>query len=422
MSNLRSFENIKILLFLTVIIVFALLIRFNNFNNRVNFGPEQAISLITSGDYIKNKFSLLGIKNLQRVTSQGHVVFSGALFTYSLVPLQLIFNFAPLPISAYFALLNIATGLALFFVALKIFNSKVAVFSAVIFLFNDYMINHSLFIWIVNYLPILSVAIIYLLYKQKKEDKLRFAFLTGLLVGISFGLEYFYLFTAFLVFVILMWVSKKRISSALFFIIGTMLGNLPMLIFDIKHDFYHIKVLWQYFLDTLNNPGQSLISYYHFLQFWPLLALIGGLAFSLIYKKSRYLAIILLVLYINLNLSSTKISFKEAIGMSKGLNYPKVEAVAEAIANDKPIEFNIATLLDFDSRAYPLRYLIQYRYNLQPLGVEDYPKAKVIYVLANYDYNFNLSKTWEIDSFRPFKVTTLTSIDKQYSVFKLVKF
>ncbi len=411
----------KTFLLLALIIIFALGVRFYNFNNRINFGPEQAISLITSGEYIQEKFSLLGIRNLQRVTSQGHVIFSGALFTYTLVPLQLIFNFDPLPITGYFAVLNILTGLALFFAALKIFNLKIAFFSTVLFLFNDFMINHSLFIWIVNYLPILNIGIVYLLYKHKEKEKTFYVFLIGLLVGISFGLEYIYLFTAVLVFGILLWISKKRISITLFFLIGAALGNFPMLLFDFKHDYYHLRVLWQYFLDTIGNPVQSLISYYHFLHFWPLFALFGGLVISFIYKKNKFLALFLIALYISLNLISPRISFNEAIGMSKDLKYPTVEATAKVIAGDKPEKFNVAALLDFDSRAHPLRYLLKYRYGLNPMGIEEYPESETLYVLTKSDYDIIASKTWEIDSFRPFSLDILKAIDKQYTVYKLTK-
>lgn len=411
----------RIFCLLALIIFFALLVRFYDFSNRINYGPEQAISLATSGNYIKDKFSLLGITNLQRVTSNGHVIFSGALFTYSLIPLQVVFNFNPLPITGYFALLNIASGLVLFLTALKISNIRVAIFSVILFLFNDYMINHSLFIWIVNYLPILNIAIIYLLFKHYKKEKIQYVFLIGLLAGVSFGLEYLYLFTAILVLAVLLMISRKRISAGLLFLVGAVVGNLPMVAFDIKHDFYHLRVLWQYFLDTLSNPGQGLISYYHFLHFWPLLALLGGLTFNSLYRRFKYAAIGLMGLYISLNLFSPNIAFDKAIGMSEGLTYPKVEKVVKIIADDKPDQFNVATLLDFDTRAHPLRYLLEYRYNLYPMKVDEYPNSQLLYVLAKSDYDFNSSTTWEIASFRPFKVINFAMIDKQLTVFKLVK-
>ena len=126
-----SFKNI----FIILIIIFALFVRFYNFADRVTFGSEQARSLIVSGRYIKEKPSLLG-QEYFRVTSSGHKLFSGSLFSYSLVPLQLIFNYKPIPITAYFAFLSVFTGLLLFLLTKKVLNFSVAIFSLIIFLFN----------------------------------------------------------------------------------------------------------------------------------------------------------------------------------------------------------------------------------------------------------------------------------------------
>ena len=119
MKNFLKHFLTKNSLFIIAVFLVAIIIRFYNFPNRVTFGPEQAISLETSAAMIKDKFSLLGIENVQRTTSQGLKIYSGALFSYSVIPLLLIFDYQALPISVYFAVLNIVTGLILFLVAKK---------------------------------------------------------------------------------------------------------------------------------------------------------------------------------------------------------------------------------------------------------------------------------------------------------------
>ena len=115
---------------LVVLIILALTVRFYNFPNRLIFGPEQAMSLITTGQMIKEQFSLLGEAYIQRTTSTGLYLFHSALFNYSLIPLEIIFRFDPLPITIFFTLLNIATGLLLYFMVKKITNKTIAWFSA----------------------------------------------------------------------------------------------------------------------------------------------------------------------------------------------------------------------------------------------------------------------------------------------------
>ena len=101
-------------LILIAIFLLAVLVRFYNFPNRVTFWSEQARSLIVAGNYLEEP-SLLG-QEYFRVNSFGHKLFASALFNYSLVPLLLLSKFDPIPITAYFALLNIFSGFALYYV------------------------------------------------------------------------------------------------------------------------------------------------------------------------------------------------------------------------------------------------------------------------------------------------------------------
>jgi hypothetical protein len=126
-------------LLLLVILVLAFTVRFYNFPNRITFWSEQARSLVTSANYIKDKPSLLG-QEYFRVASNGHKIFSGAVFNYLLVPLLLVTNYDPVPITAFFAILNIFTGLVVYWTARKLFDERVAVFSVILFLFNNMMI------------------------------------------------------------------------------------------------------------------------------------------------------------------------------------------------------------------------------------------------------------------------------------------
>ena len=258
---LKSLNSNKTFL---LILLLATIVRFYNFPDRVNFGPEQAISLIVSADYVNEKFSLLGLPNVQRTTSMGHILYSPSPFNFSLVPLLITLNYDPVLITAFFAILNLITGIVLYLFVKKILNKTIALFSVTIFLCNDYMIHHSTFIWIVNYLPLISLLIGLMIYKlYKNKNSLTATFIIGFLSSISVGLEYFFLFTAVFLFFLVIFLSQKKLVALILFIIGAILGNLPTIIFDLSHNFYHLNTLWQYSLDTLTNPGQSKISYYH---------------------------------------------------------------------------------------------------------------------------------------------------------------
>jgi hypothetical protein len=417
---LKSLLKKNNLIFIAIFLL-ATLVRFYNFPDRVTFGPEQAISLETSAKMIKEKFSLLGIENVQRTTSQGLKIFSGALFSYSIIPLLLIFDYRVLPISVYFSVLNIFTGLVLYFVAEKMYGKKVATFSLVLFLFNNYMVYHSLFIWILNYLPLLGVFSIYLLNQEKRKFSLLPVFWLGILSGIGMTLEYLFLPTYLLVLILALYFSKKRFVSFVVFFFSSLIPNLPLIIFDLRHNFYNLNVLWLYFLDVLNHPGISGVSYYHFLQFWPFVILVLGLLAEKIWDKSKLLSISLIIVYLIINIRPSLILLDRPTGMPKDLTINNIYSVAATIKKDNPLNFNVAVINDFDTRGHILRYPLEFTYNLVSEAVENYPNAKVLYVLAQRNYDFKKSNVWEINSGGPYKIDLLSNVGQGYSIFKLSK-
>lgn len=421
MKNFLKKLSNKSNLLIIAIFAFAIVIRFYNFSYRVVYGPEQGLSLLTAAENIKAP-SLLGIPYLLRQTSTGLSLFVSPLFLYSLVPFILIFKFNVFGITSIFTLINLVTGITVFCVTKKLFNKKAAIFALTLFLFSDYMIYHSLFIWISNYMPLIGVATFYCLYRfASAKKKYTLAFLLGLLSGIGFGIQYLYLFGALLVFILLLKFSKKKFLDATLFIAGAVVGELPTVLFDLKHNFYNVKTLFEYFLDTTRHPGQSQISYYHFLVVWPIVAIFIGILLTKLYKKSKLLSVLLIVVYIIINLLSPRISFKHAIGMPENLTANDILYTSKVISDDNPKDFNVAVLMDFDNRAYILRYPLEFVYGKIPLGVEDYPNAGSLYVLANDKYNFYGEGIWEVSSFHPTKVKVLKDLGDGYSVFKLTK-
>ena len=407
---------------LVVVFVVAVLVRFYNFNQRMVYGPEQAISLISAAENLKTP-SLLGIPYLLRQTSSGFNLFTSPLFGYTLIPMILLLNYNVIGITAIFTLINLLTGLALYFVVKKIFGKESAIFSSILFLFSDYMIYHSLFIWTSNYMPLVSVATIYLIYKylKKSDKKILWIFLLGLVSGIGFGLQYIYLFGIVFLIILIVWKSKQKLLGLAVFIFGLLVGESPTVIFDLKHNFYHVKTLFAYFLDTLQHPGQSQISYYHFLILWPIVAIFLGVLLSKLFKKYRILTIFILVAYVCLNLISPRSSFNKSYGMPPNLTATDALKAASIINGDFPKNFNVSVLMNFDNRGYVLRYPLEFIYKKNVLGVEDYPNAGSIYVLAKKDYDFSKPDIWEIQSYQPYKVSLISSVNIEYAVYKLTR-
>lgn len=423
MSFLRKIWEDRFTLLVILLFIVGFFIRFYNFPTRLIFGPEQAMSLITTGEMIKTKFSLLGEAYIQRSTSAGHLLFHSALFNYSLIPLEIIFKFNPFPITIFFTLLNLFTGLLLYLIVKKATNQNIAWFSALLFLLNSKMIHHSLFVWTLNYLPLVGLLSLYFMWKLYKEkDKLSPILWLGILSGIGFGLQYVYTLSAILVFIYILFVSYKKFLAITLYFIGAVIGDFPMILFDLKHNFYHLNTLYQYLLDVQAHRITGFYTYYQFLNFWPFFAIIGGIILSIIFKKNRTIVIALSIGYIFFNLMSPYSRIFTGTISPNDITLDQLERVARVVAKDNPPKvFNTAVLLDFDTQAHPLRYILTYRYNLKPQPVENYINLDAMYVLALKEYDMKLPRVWELQTYLPYKVSHLDSPTSNHRLYKLVK-
>ena len=126
MNTIRTKTWLINLFFLFLI---GLCLRLYNFPQRVNFGPEQGVTLSTTYEYIHGKFSLLGLPNLQRFTTDGLQIFSGSLYNYALIPAMFALGKNPITFT-YFALtINMLTALLMYYLILKLNGHKIAFFS-----------------------------------------------------------------------------------------------------------------------------------------------------------------------------------------------------------------------------------------------------------------------------------------------------
>ncbi len=409
-------------LIFATLIALGFFLRVYNFEKRVIYGPEQGISLATSASNLSH-FSLLGETNLIRKTSSGHIPFPDATYSYLLLPFLVLFRFDPLPVTFLFTLLNLLTGALLALVVKKPLGKETSLLTLFFFMFSAPMIHHSLFTWIVNPVPLLSVLTMFFGYKLFIDrDNWRYPLYLGILSGLGFGMQKMYL--VYLVFVFLgsIYFSKNKVKTMVLFITGVMLGNLPTIAFDLRHQFYHLKTFTEYFWDIIAGSANGSTSYYNYLYLYPIfftsLAFIG----AKIFKFSSVVAMGLGLIFLFKNMASPMINLDRSTGMVKNITLDALKIAAETIAKDKPPEkFNVVTLWDFDTRAYTERYLLTYMYKLTPSAVENYKDNEVVYALAPLDYDIIKPKVWELQEFLPYKVSVLPDFAEGYKLYKLSK-
>lgn len=402
--------------YLFLIFFSGAVVRLYNFSDRITFWSEQARSLIVSAEYLQ-KFSLLGQEYFRQDPS-GHIIFSGALFNYSLIPLIIASNWDPIKITFYFAILNLFTGLLVFNVAKKIWDEKVAIFSLLLFIFNDTMIYHSLFIWNYNYLPLVGILIIYTIWKQSQVRDIKNIFLIGLLCGIGVSLQILFAIFILPVSAFILWKSNAKLKYLIVFIFALIVGNLPMVIFDLRHSFYEAKTILGYLTGLFIGGESHEFAYYYLLPLWPVIAISTGIILA---KVNKYIAYAVIVIYIGLNVFSEKVQYYGPTGMPHKVTVSELKDVAMLIKDDNEGDFNVTSLMDFDKRAYALRYILKYNFGEDPLSVTEYSNLNCLYVLAVNGYNFEKSNIWEINASKYNSVTKLATIGEDLSLYRLNK-
>lgn len=134
------------------------------------------------------------------------------------------------------------------------------------------------------------------------------------------------------------------------------------------------------------------------------------------YKKGIVTFIIFALLFI-IQLSA----LKNGWGVFKNWDMKDTKKTAKIIAEDASGKFNVANLLDGDTRGYAYRYLLSAS-GKEPLGVEFYPEAESLYVITKVsDKEVFSYPVWEIYSFVPTKIEKAWTVKDNIKVFKLIK-
>jgi len=148
---------------------------------------------------------------------------------------------------------------------------------------------------------------------------------------------------------------------------------------------------------------------------------LGYLLAKLISFKNGLVFFLCFIFLAILQLTSFRFKTDNGWGMPSGWNMKATKQSAKIIAEDVSGRFNIANLLDGDTRAYAYRYLISLS-GEKPLGVEEYPQSEALYVIARGNEDEILSyPVWEIYSLGSARIEKVWPIKDDVKIFKLVK-
>lgn len=419
-------KNKSLLLLAFLIIILGAFVRYYRFVDLMNFSYGQGNALNLSGEMIaKQRPALISQLYKIRETPSGHSFFHSGAYLYPLAPLQLLFDYDPVPITAVFALINIASAVGLFFVIKKFFNHNVALFALTLFLFSPAMVAYSRFIWHVNLLiPIITLSIYYFLTSRQKSRNYHYLVL-GICSGLGFGIHIGFAIPG--IFLFFWTVSKslkyKNLSLVPLFFLGLLIGNLPIVIFDLRNHFYNTLTMLE-FLTSLGQGTQKggfTFENYHFISLLVPAFLVGGIVLDKLKKINIFIPVFILIAYLGYSAPLWNLNSPYPIEMASGWNYSGLKKAAAIIATDNPpAKYEIASIIDGETRSTNMRYLLTYLYRQPPMGVADYPQAEVLYVIARQDQDPVNYKVWEINTIKPVEVSATWPLQNDIYLYKLI--
>lgn len=252
---------------LIVIAFLMLILRFYNLYDHATYLGDQGRDAII----IKRILTLEHFPAIGAPTSIG-MVYLGPFYYYFMAPWLLLFNFNPFGLAFGVAFLSVILGLLATFIIYRHFNKLTAFFFLFFLTFSSSNISLSRFSWNPNLLPIFTFFTVYCFYRlliDKKSPKIVknyfYSILFGAIFSFSFQLHYLaaLLFPTFIFVFIYQLIKTKKITlyfpRLLVSITSFLLFSLPLLIFDLRHNFLNtnnfIKLFSQ---DTISNNSSFL--------------------------------------------------------------------------------------------------------------------------------------------------------------------
>lgn len=411
--------NKKNLVILSVFVLIFILIRSINFIYHLNWSGDQGSFAIEALKIFQTgKLTLIGPQISANLN--GHFVFQGPAITYMALFFLYIGRWEPVASSYLFTLFCSLMIFPLFFGVKKLINEKAAWFMVIIYTLIPYYINYSRFIWNSTFLLSLLPILIYLmgLYKEKKSKPV--FFLVAFWLGLLLQFHYQFILVIFGIFLYYFLFKKLKIFYFLLFVFGLMVGFSPLIIFELKHDFYNIRtmILFAQNWNQVDRPGRITTPHYYISISFMLLILIFGILAKKIknisYRLITVFAIILTVYSFIVYLPRPNHAFWAPADPWNYLTEKKIYEIIRSTGIKK--DFNVANLAYYDTPAIVVKYFM--KRDGYKINYEDYYRNKFLFVISEGN-KYLTSQSYEIATFKPNKILNSWPLNTRYNMLLL---
>ena len=255
MDNILFYKKIKKeKVYIFLIILLGLIIRSLNFSYFLNFSTDQALFATKSLEIWKNKeITLVGPPI--SYSYFGRNLFQGSITYYFQLLFLLPAKFDPIISSYLFMIFSVFMGIPLYYGVKILISKKSALLILILYNFLPFYIDYSRFLWNPNFQFSLTPLLILFMGFFKKENKSFLLFTVGFLAGLLSLFHYQYLIIIFGLGIYYFFIKKNSLRNLFMFLVGIIGGFLPMIVFELKNNFYNLQTLFFY----LNNINKKIL-------------------------------------------------------------------------------------------------------------------------------------------------------------------
>lgn len=234
----------SLFIFLFIIFLLFSFFRFYGLSKRVIFDWDQERDAFIIKEILtKKKLTLIGPRVLG---PEGF--FLGPYFTYLLTPFYFLTGLHPKAIILFIAVYGLAFFILASLILGRLFKKPIALVFLLIWSLHPSLIAIDTLTWNPIFVPLVVIGIWYLLSQSQW-------FLVGLLLGLGVNLHFQMIFLLVFCLTFLFFEKRKTILKKLTgFLIGFIVPFLPLLAFDLRHDFLN----WRLLVDFISKRGESI--------------------------------------------------------------------------------------------------------------------------------------------------------------------
>ena len=224
-------------IFLWILIYIA--VRSIHFIDALNFSQDQAAdSLRGLLLYREHAFTLIGTHT--GYVYNGRLLFQGPLFIYTYLFFNILGHFDPIVSTYLFVIMGSLSVVPLYYGLKRLGNAMSALIGIAMYSLLPYFVDYSRFLWNPNFQLVSTPFLIYSFARYHTGRGYHWLVATTVLLGLLLQDHYQYILLI-LSFGVYLLVQRRTVISILTLIGGIMFGFLPVLLFEVRHDFYNLR-------------------------------------------------------------------------------------------------------------------------------------------------------------------------------------